>query len=189
MTSRITKLKQRKLKGRIWLLVIWVLLMTGFLITDHYFNAQQISAIRQQTLQTAVHRLDSPIHGVTTVTKAELAFIAKDPQKDGHYGSVLLVPVSDVTTVPYHGVRYQLIRTRIINRSRQAVNAKQAYESFSGESFSRQLALTQRVNNLQAADSGFAAEYLSVTDNINNWSLLSHVPAHSETDVITIKLR
>lgn len=189
MTSRITKLKQRKLKGRIWLLVIWVLLMTGFLITDHYFNAQQVSAIRQQTLQTAVHRLDSPIHGVTTVTKAELAFIAKDPQKDGHYGSVLLVPVSDVTTVPYHGVRYQLIRTRIINCSHQAVNAKQAYESFSGESLNRQLALTQRVNNLQAADSGFAAEYLPVTDNINNWSLLGHLPAHSETDVITIKLR
>ena len=189
MASRMSMRRHRQIRSRFLLTGLIIVLMLGIVTVDRYFTARQAEAMRQETIQQATQKLDTPINGTVKATSTEIKYLNSDQTTVQRFGSLKFTVVADVTTRSFRGVRYRLLRTRVINTSSQAVDARQAYMRFSGESYSRQLALARRVQRLAAISPAFANEYQPVTNNIDNWSQLSHLPAHSETDVITIKLR
>lgn len=189
MTSRIKRRRVRQLRRRFLLVSLMVALMLGIATVDRYFNARQTEVLRMAMIQKATQRLDMPINGTANVTKAELKYLNNSPGVVRQTGPVKLTVVADVTTRPYKGVRYRLLRTRVINTSGHVVDARRAYGRLSGESYRRQVALTNRVQRLALISPAFANEYQPVTKNIDNWAQLSHLPAHGETDVVTVRLK
>lgn len=189
MTSRIKRRRARQLRRRFLLVSLIVTLMLGIATVDRYFNARQTEALHVATIQKATQRLDTPINGTAKVTKAELQYLNTSYAAVQQTGPVKLTVVADVTTRPYQGVRYRLLRTRVINTSRHSVDARRAYGRFSGESYRRQVALADHVQRLAVINPAFANEYQPVTKNIDNWAQLSQLPAHGETDVVTVKVK
>lgn len=189
MASRMSIRKHRQIRRRFLLIGLIIMLMLGIVTVDRYFTARQVEAMRQETVQQATQKLDTPINGTAKTTSAEMKYLNSDQTTVKRFGPLKFTVVADVTTRSFRGVRYRLLRTRVINTSSQVVDAQQAYMRFSGESYSRQLALARRVQRLAAISPEFANEYQPVTNNIDNWSQLSHLPAHRETDVVTIELK
>lgn len=189
MTSRIKRRRARQLRRRFLLVSLMVAVMLGIATVDRYFNARQTEAMHAATIQTATQRLDTPINGTVRVTNAELKYLNNSPGVVRQTGPLRLTVVADVTTRPYKGVRYRLLRTRVINTSGHVVDARRAYGRLSGESYRRQVALVNRVQRLARISPAFANEYQPVTKNIDNWAQLSQLPAYGETDVVTIKLK
>lgn len=189
MTSQIKRRRARQLRRRFLLVSLMVGLMLSIVTVDRYFNARQTEAMHAATIQKATQRLDTPINGTVRVTNAELKYLHNSPAVVRQTGPVKLTVVADVTTRPYQGVRYRLLRTRVINTSRHVVDARRAYGRLSGESYQRQVVLANRVQRLALINPAFANEYQPVTKNIDNWAQLSHLPAHGETDVVTVRLK
>lgn len=189
MASRMSMHRHRQIRSRFLLIGLIIMLMLGIVTVDRYFTAHQAEAMRQKTVQQATQKLDTPINGTVKTTSAEMKYLSSDQMTVQRFGPLKFTVVADVTTRSFGGVHYRLLRTRVINTSSKVVDARQAYMRFSGESYSRQLALTRRVQRLAAISPAFANEYQPVTHNIDNWPQLSHLPSHSETDVVTIKVK